>query len=130
MTLRRFDNPDFLLLEMWNSAHGKSAPDRADLIDQAGFVVEDDDGAAAIAFLFMAGPVAMVEALVSRPGMSMKVSREASIILDDWITQQAKNQGASRLVAFVSSRGMVRETSRLGYRQSGSPMAQMIKTLN
>ena len=129
LTVRHFLEEDFETFAAWSEGHGQIAPPWDALSGQYGLIVEDDQGPLVAAFLFLAGSWAMVEALASRPGCSIRETWEASQVMQTRMEAVAKEAGALRLVAFVKSSGMVRACERAGFEKTGPPVAQMMKDL-
>ena len=117
------------LCSFWE-AHGVEVPLAEDLPGlHHGMIATDDSGLLGACFLYVSGPIGFVEALVTCPGLSIRKARKVSDRLHETIRYAAKRAQVKKLVAFVSSKGMVRECDRVGFSQKGAPMIQMTQSL-
>ena len=87
MIIRAYTPDDFPLVEQWAKARGMTLIPH--LLGPRGFVVEDEQGPMAVAFVYLTFdvPLAFIDNLFTRPGTSMKKCREGWPIL--WRTIQA-----------------------------------------
>ena len=67
--------------------------------------------------------------MVISPDSTVAKSRKIADTLFKELHKIAKAEGINKLIAFVQSKGMVRECSRSGFTQVGPPMAQMVQTI-
>lgn len=87
MKIRTYTPDDFPIVEQWAKARNMAIVPQ--LLGPRGFIVEDDHGPLAVAFVYLTFevPVAFVDNLFTRPGTSMKKCREGWPIL--WRTIQS-----------------------------------------
>ena len=87
MNIRAYAPDDFPLVEQWAKARGMVLIPQ--LLGKNGFLIEDDCGPLAVAFVYLTFdvPLAFIDNLFTRPGTSIKKCREAWPIL--WRTIQA-----------------------------------------
>jgi len=87
MQIRAYDQTDFPTVEQW--AKARNIVLIPQLLGKNGFIIEDDAGPIAVAFVYLTFdvPLAFIDNLFTRPGTSIKQCREAWPIL--WRTVQA-----------------------------------------
>ena len=87
MKIRAYTPDDFPLVEQWAKARGMTLIPH--LLGPRGFVVEDEQGPMAVAFVYLTFdvPLAFIDNLFTRPGTSIRKCREGWPIL--WRTIQA-----------------------------------------
>ena len=87
MIIRAYTPDDFPTVEQWAKARNMAIIPQ--LLGPRGFIVEDEHGPLAVAFVYLTFevPVAFVDNLFTRPGTSMKKCREGWPIL--WRTIQS-----------------------------------------
>lgn len=87
MTIRAYIADDFPVVEQWAKARNMAVIPQ--LLGPRGFIVEDELGPLAVAFVYLTFdvPLAFIDNLFTRPGTSIKQCREAWPIL--WRTIQA-----------------------------------------
>lgn len=86
MTIRAYTPEDFAPVAAWAEARGMQLIPQ--LLGKNGFVIEDEKGPIAVAFVYLTFdvPLAFIDNLFTRPGTSIKQCREAWPIL--WRTVQ------------------------------------------
>lgn len=129
LTVRPYNGDDHSMLCDWWAAHRSQSPAKEDLEYASGIIVEDDSEPSGACFLFSTGSLGFVEALVIKPGNNISKSRKIAQKLFDEIQHIAKENKVKKLIAFVASKGMVRECSRTGFNQVGPTMAQMVQII-
>lgn len=127
--IEEISDRDYPTIAKWWEAHGLAAIEREDLASGEGFVFLDEAGPAAVVFLFQTGRIGFIEGLVSRPGLSVSKARAYCDKLHEYCREIASSMQLRKLIAFVQTKGMVRECQRVGFQQVGSPMAQMVQMI-
>lgn len=124
---RRFRASDYALFCSWCSAHGSGCLP-IDALPAIGGVVEDEDGPAAMMFLFLdiGGRVAMPDMLVSRPGMLLAETRHRVRALMAFIERQACDAGYWGMVVYVRE-AMARDGERLGFKSDEKSYRMLVK---
>lgn len=113
----------------WLDARNKPLASAEDLSSGHGYMAYDNEGPLAACFLYKVGTLGFIEALVIRPGTGIAKSRDVSTQLFEMMKTTAQHWDITRLVAFVASKGMVKECGRRGFEQVGPPMAQMVHSI-
>jgi len=87
VNIRAYSPEDFPTVEQW--AKARNIPLSPYLLGKNGFLIEDEKGPLAVAFVYLTFdvPMAFIDNLFTRPGTSIKKCREAWPIL--WRTVQA-----------------------------------------
>lgn len=130
-TIADYEDGFYPMLEDWCAHHGVEPPDCMDLDEAVGVVVmREDTIPLGVGFLYPVGNFAFVEGLILKPGLSIKESRLVASDVYESLKGYAKRTGVTKLIAFVKSKGMVKECQRVGFSQVGSPMAQMVHQIN
>ena len=120
------------VISTWCDSHRVETPSEEDLASAVGVMAYCADGVLPMGcgFIYVSGNLAFVEGLVMKPGLSIREARETAEIIYQSLREKALLSGVSKLVAFVKSKGMVRECERVGFSQCGPPMVQMVQQLN
>lgn len=129
LTVKPYTSDYYPMLCDWWASHGAQKATEADLRSATGLIVESDSEPFGACFLLVSGAIGFVEALVIKPNSTVTKSRKASEKLFNEIKKLAKSKGVTKLIAFVASKGMVRECKRTGFSQAGPVMAQMIQEI-
>ena len=129
LTLRPYALDDYSLLCQWWDSHNALKAPQSDLESGIGLVAESDSRPVGACFLYVTGVLGFIEAMVISPDSTVAKSRRIADTLFKELQKIAKAEGVNKLIAFVESKGMVRECSRSGFTQVGPPMAQMIQTI-
>ena len=129
LTLKPYFPEHYPLLCEWWDSHGSLRASRSDLESGIGLVAESDSRPIGACFLYVTGALGFIEAMVISPDSTVSKSRKIADTLFKELHKIAKAEGVNKLIAFVQSKGMVRECSRSGFTQVGPPMAQMVQTI-
>jgi hypothetical protein len=131
-TVGDYDPDYFPVISDWCESHRVDPPDPKDLSDGDGVMVMDSDGIQpkGVGFIYIMGGMAFVEGLILAPGLSMREARCVAEEIYQALKDRAILHGVNKLIAFVKSKGMVKECERVGFSQIGNPMAQMVQQLN
>lgn len=129
MRLRRYKDEDYPLLCDWWASRDIGAPDKEDLASGLGMVLEMDGEAKGACFLYVTGTIGIIEAIVMAPALSIRQSRQMADTLHQTLKEKAGEMGVGKLIAFVGSKGMVKECQRAGFSPIGGTYQQMIQTI-
>lgn len=113
----------------WWDSHGVVCAEKSDLDSGIGLVAEEDGKAVGACFLYVTGSIGFIEAMVTPPYSTIRKSRMAADLLFKSLKEKAESMGVSKLIAFVASKGMVKECQRAGFQQVGPVMAQMVQPI-
>ena len=117
------------LREWWAGRDLGTLPD--DVLPPVGFVASDDHGPAAAAWLYQPAGcrVAIIDWLVTRPGLSLLDGRAACRAVFAALEARADSDGATRIFATVARPGMLREARACGFQVAAVAMTHLVKNL-
>jgi hypothetical protein len=115
----------------WWTERGLEAPPGW-LLPEAGYVVRDEAGAVAVAWLAVTEgvPVGRVEWMATRPGLSVRAAREAGRMILWAMEAECRRRGLRVLFAASCLPGMVREVEGCGFTATVHGVVHLVKAIS
>ncbi|RYD18903.1 MAG: hypothetical protein EOP88_20945 [Verrucomicrobiaceae bacterium] len=130
MSVRSISASDLPTLFAWWRDRGEGElPDG--ILPPVGIVASDAHGPAAAAWIYQpAGvPLAILDWLITRPGLGQHQARHACREVFTALAEAAREDGATRLFATVTRAGMLREARSCGFQVVAQDAVHLIKSL-
>lgn len=124
-------SPDDLptLLAWWRDRGEGELPDG--ILPPLGIVACDRHGPAAAAWIYqpVGVPLAILDWLITRPGLGQHQARHACREVFTALADAARAEGATRIFATVTRAGMLREARACGFQIVAQDAVHLLKTL-
>ena len=117
------------LLAWWRDRGEGELPDG--ILPPVGVIASDEHGPAAAAWIYQPTgvPLAILDWLITRPGLGQHQARHACREVFTALADAAREGGATRLFATVTRAGMLREARACGFHVVAQDAVHLIKPL-